>query len=442
MDDAIRHPLAYARELRGWPQSELVARCQKAAAARPEGLRTGIDKPSISRYENCVRVPGTDTQLLLADVFGVPHEDVHLHPWPYWLPGRDDPVPLGQPHTVPALRAAQRAGMNHERRTFLTFGALALAGLATQWAELEPERLTTALGGQPVDDGLVDWLESTSSHLMSLPTEQRRHTAKLMDAHLETVTDLLGHGRYSSATGQRLHRLAARLANACGWYRFDQGRHFAAGKLWNAALVNAHAARDRDLGTAVLADFAYQSIWLDQPGSAVVPLGQALTHADHPSARSLLLLRRARAHAALGEAAKCRRDLKAAEMALETTAPEPAPAWCGWMSAADLAVDSGQCLLDLGETRQARALIAEGLELLPRARDKTRGVFRTYEARSLLQAGEVEQAVLVGGESLDLAQRIGADRCVAQVRDLAPDLKRHRQVAGVGDFLERLRVAA
>lgn len=334
MDDPIRHPLAYARALRDWSQSDLVARLHRAAATRPEGLRSGTDKAAVSRWENGRKTPSTESQSLIADAFGVPTSDLERYPWPDWLPGRDDPAPLGAAYTVQALRDAQKAAMNRERRTFLTYSALALAGLASQWAALEPDRLTTSLDGRRVDDELVDWLEGTSTKLTTLPTEQRQHTIKLLDAHLATVTDLLETARYSEATGRRLHHLAASLAGTCGWYRFDQGRHYAADKLWNAALTNAHAARDRDLGAGVLSDFAYQSIWLGRPESAVEPLSQALIHASHPTARSLLYLRRARAHAALGAAAACHRDLAAAETTLLTGAADPAPGWCRWMSTA------------------------------------------------------------------------------------------------------------
>ncbi|MFI5619596.1 helix-turn-helix transcriptional regulator [Streptomyces sp. NPDC051567] len=293
MDDPIRHPLAYARALRGWSQSDLVARLHRAAATRPEGLRSGADKAAVSRWENGRKTPNPESQLLIADAFGVPARDLRRYPWPHWLPGRDDPVPLGAAYTVRALRDAQRAAMNRERRTFLASSASALAGPASQWAALAPDRLTAALGGRRVDDGLVDRLEETSTQLTALPTERRQHTVKLMDAHLATVTDLLEGARYGETTGRRPHHLAASLSSACGWYRFDQGRHYAAGTLWNAALTNAHTARDRDLGAGVLSDFAYRSIWLGRPASAVEPLGQALVHTSHPTARALLHLRRA-----------------------------------------------------------------------------------------------------------------------------------------------------
>jgi hypothetical protein len=46
------------------------------------------------------------------------------------------------------------------------------------------------------------------------------------------------------------------------------------------------------------------------------------------------------------------------------------------MSEADLAVDTGQTLLDLGDARPAHQLLTRGEQLLPTARDKTRGVFQ------------------------------------------------------------------
>ncbi|SDT06295.1 DNA-binding transcriptional regulator, XRE-family HTH domain [Streptomyces sp. TLI_053] len=441
MDDQIRHPLAYARALRGWSQTDLAARIHRAARNRPEGLRSGADKAAVSKWENWRKTPGIESQLLIAEAFDVPIADLEACEWPHWLPGQELPVPLGSAFTVLALRDAQRAAMDHRRRTFMAFSALALAGLSTQWAALEPDRLTTTLNGKRVDAELVDWLEGTSAELTALPTEQRQHTAKLMDAQLDTVTDLLEQGRYTESIGQRLHLLAASLASTCGWHRFDQGQHHAAGKLWNAALTNAHAAHDRDLGAGVLSDFAYQSIWLTRPDAAVEPLSQALIHTRHPTARSLLHLRRARAHAALGAASYCRRDLAAAETALLTDSPDPAPAWCRWMSTADLAVDSGQCMLDLGHVAEAHTRIDEGMSLLPRSRDKTRGIFLTYEARSLLQARDVEQALAVTNQALDLATRIGADRCVTLVRELAPAFKPYCQVDGVADLMDRLRVS-
>jgi hypothetical protein len=246
--------------------------------------------------------------------------------------------------------------------------------LATRFAhflglpmKVRHNEMDIALGGKRVDPELVDWLEETSAKLTALPTEQRQHTIRLMDAHLATVTELIEHGRHGEATGRCLHLLAASLATTCGWYRFDHGQHWAAGKLWGAALQSARTAGDRDHSAGGLSDFAYQSNWLGEPKVSVDQLGYALSGTQHPTARSLLLLRRARAHAALGESTACYRDLSEAEAALSVEAADPAPGRCAWMSPADLAVDFGQCLLDLGRTGEAHARLAEGMALLLRA---------------------------------------------------------------------------
>ncbi|RKE17468.1 XRE family transcriptional regulator [Streptomyces sp. TLI_171] len=325
-----------------------------------------------------------------------------------------------------------------DRRSFVGCGVASLAVLAVQWAAVEPRFLASALGGTGVDDGFVDWLEAGGNGLAGLPTEQRRHTGRLMDAQLATVTQLITRGRYGPRTGRRLHRLAASLATTCGWHRFDQGQHADAGRYWETALQSAHAAGDRDLVAGVLADTAYQAIWLGRPRAAADRLGYALTGAEHPTARALLLLRRARAHAAVGDRSACYRDLAAAEPALGRSAADPAPGWCGWMSPADLAVDSGRCLLDLGRTAAARARIAEGVALLPPSRAKTRAIFLSYQARSHLHSGEVEQALAAGTDALALATRIGAPRCLALVHDLGPAFARHHREPGVPELLDRL----
>ncbi|WP_028805462.1 hypothetical protein [Streptomyces sp. 142MFCol3.1] len=102
------------------------------------------------------------------------------------------------------------------------------------------------------------------------------------------------------------------------------------------------------------------------------------------------------------------------------------------MSTADLAVDSGQALLDLGDTRQARQLIREGQDLLPPSRDKTRGVFLTYQARSHLELREPERAAAAALQALQVARCIGAPWCVSLVRELVPSFKTFPNAQGVG----------
>lgn len=380
--------------------------------------------------------PDAVSQTYIAEVLGIPVADVVPAAWPEWIPPVDSGVvPLGQANTVSALREALHT---MDRRTVLSaIPGSALVVLAGSWADTEPAAYTERQPspGAAVGEDTVGLLEETSARLNALATEQRQHIAPLYDAHLAQVTDLIEEGRYPRALGARLHKLAASLSQTVAWIRFDHGQHAAASRYWIAGLHNAHAGHDRDMGAALLSDLAYQSSWRDKPATAAGILQQALRRTTHPAASSLLHLRLARAQAALGEHRATLDSLATAERLLGTGDPVDMPAWCSWMSPADLAVDSGRCLLDLGDITRAHTLIAEGQALLPPSRDKTRGIFLAYRAQGHLSRRAPEAAAADALEALHLAERIGAPRCVQLVQGLAPAFIPYRTAEGVPELL-------
>ncbi|MFD5814786.1 XRE family transcriptional regulator [Streptomyces sp. NPDC127038] len=409
--------------------SQLVAAIQ--AAARRRGLRSGIDEARVRKWQRGVR-PGEESQLYIAEALGYPLDIVRADDWPNWIPlSIDSLLALGPDSSVPALREALRTV---ERRTFLTISGGALTALASDWALGPAGALAQARDGKPVGDDLLTLLENTTQPLAGLATEQRQHTALLLDAYLATVTDLIEQGRYSPAIGHRLHMLAASLAQTVAWHRFDLGQHTAASEYWVAALHNAHAAGDRDMGAGLLGDLAYQAAWRHDHTTAASILNQALTRVRNPAARCLLQLRLARTRAAQNDRQAVLRALAAAEKHFSDAGADR-PAWCSWVSEADLAVDSGQALLDLGDTGRAHQLITEGEHLLPAARDKTRGVFLTYQAASHLDQREPEAAAAAATQALLLARRIGAPRCTVLVEGLLPRFQPYRSTPGVPELL-------
>ncbi|MGV2915281.1 XRE family transcriptional regulator [Streptomyces alfalfae] len=428
------HPLALVRAARAMTGVDLAR--EICAAAERRGLRSGVDKQRVRKWEVTGVTPDRESQEYIAEVFGVPLESIDVQSWPSWLPGVGV-VPLGPTSTVPALREALRASMDRSRRTVLSaISGTALITLAGAWATTDAwPAVAERVQGRAIGEDLVVVLEETSARLTALATEERQHTAPLIDAHLATVTDLIAEGRYSPALGIRLHALAASLAQTVAWHRFDHGRHGEAGRFWIAGLHSAHAGADHDMGAALLSDLAYQASWRDDPRTAAHILERALTRTRHPAARSLLHLRLARALAAQGERRRTLRALSAAEHLLGVRTLDPVPAWCSWLSEADLAVDSGQSLNDLGDTRRAHQLIEEGQILLPPSRDKTRGVFLAYRAKTHLDLEEPDLAAAVATQSLELARRIGAPRCVELVRGLVPRFKTFRDAEGVPELL-------
>ena len=438
VDDEIRHPLAHARNERGWSQEELARRIRQAAARR--GLRSGTRGSRVSKWETGRAAPDEDeSQPLIAEAFGIDYTAIAHLGWPHWLPGQDKPLPLGPHNAVPSLREALMTSL--DRRSFIAYTSGSLAVLAHRWAITEPGRFTRFTAPGEVDAEMLDWLEATGAELIRLATERRRRTRRLLDAHLTTVTEIISESRYTPTAGQRLHTLAASLSQAIAWQHFDERRHASAGRFWHAALHNAHTAHQRDLGAGILSDLAYQLLWLKDARAAADIFEHAIPRTQHPTARSLLLLRQARAFAVLDEGARCRRALTAAEKALDTPSYDPAPAWCSWMSYADLAADGGRCLADLGQRCQAHRLMGEGITLLPATRSKTLSVFLTYQAETYLRDGEPEIAAATATRSLDLASRIDAPRCVTMVRDLEPAFTVYAQATGVAELLEGLRAA-
>ena len=434
MEETTRHPLVVARLACGMTMEELVSGIRAAAARR--GLRSGTDEARVRKWQRGVE-PNEESQVYIAEALGWPADIVRGDDWPNWLPlTADGVVPLGPHSSVSALREALRTAM--DRRAFFTISGAALSGLAADWAVGPSTALARAHGGKPIGDDFVAFLEDSTQHLATLPTEQRQHTAMLLDAHLATVTELLEHGRYSPAVGLRLHTLAASLSQTVAWHRFDLGSHTHASQNWIAALHNAHAAGDHDMGAGLLGDLAYQAAWRGDHTTAASILKHALTRAHNPAARCLLQLRLARTLAArgdLGERRSALRALAAAEKHLNDAGADR-PAWCAWVSEADLAVDSGQALLDLGDTARAHQLITEGERLLPTARDKTKGVFLAYRAASYLDQKEPEPAAAAATQSLLLARRIGAPRCVSLVNDLLPRFKPYARAHGVPELIQ------
>ncbi|MEU6258640.1 XRE family transcriptional regulator [Streptomyces sp. NPDC047043] len=434
MEETTRHPLVVARLARGMTMEDLVSGIRAAATRR--GLRSGTDEARVRKWQRGVE-PNEESQIYIAEALGWPADIVRADDWPNWVPlTADGVVPLGPASFVPALREALRSAM--DRRTFFTISGAALSALASDWALGPAAVLAQARDGKPIGEDFVAYLESSTRHLASLPTEQRQHTAMLLDAHLSTVTELLEHGRYAPALGLRLHTLAASLSQTVAWHRFDLGRHTHASQNWIAGLHNAHAAGDHDMGAGLLSDLAYQAAWRGDHTTAASILHHALTRAQHPAARCLLQLRLARtlaAHDGRNERRAVLGALAAAERHLSDAGGDR-PAWCAWVSEADLAVDTGQALVDLGDLGRAHRLITEGESLLTPARDKTRGVFLAYRAATYLDLKEPEPAAAAATESLHLARRIGAPRCVQLVDNLLPRFQRYQDAQGVAELLQ------
>jgi transcriptional regulator with XRE-family HTH domain len=403
-----RHPLAHLRRQHNWSMADLAHLLRAQAQAR--GLRSGIDRNRVWRWENGT-TPNEESQSLLAGLLDVPIVVTERLRWPDWLPAFEQPRPFSPSGSRAALREVQVTRM--DRRSFLVLSSSTLVELAADWARIEPRHLDQALGGrQGVDTELLEWLERRSVELRTMSSGPHAHVASLIDAHLHTTVDLIAQDRYAPEAGRRLHAVAADLAHVAGWLRFDADRHADAQRHWQAAVHAAHQARDRDLAAVALSDLAYQATWLSRPADAVRILEHARSRTRAPAARSLLDVRRARACAVLQDRSGTQRALASAEAELERVRPQSTPPVVSWMSVADVNADAGRCWLDLGDPARAGTAIGAGLcELDPR-RARSKAVFLTYRAEGALRSRDAAAAAADARAALDTALGSGAARCV------------------------------
>ncbi len=401
----------------GWSGADLASRMRDAANRRDR--RSGCTRQLISDWELDKKRPTWESQILLADAFDVPEAMLVTHPWPNWLPHPDE----------------EEGNMSLNRRDFIVVTGMAAALPAIAAAPV------SATERPLVGAETVHYLRTAALPLTTMPTVERQHVVPLLDSSLTTITGLLENARYDTRTGVALNRLAGQLAQTCGWTRFDIGNQDQAGALWNQALKHAKAAGDRDMISSIVADFAYQGLWTNNAEESVRLLEGALARPMHATVRSLLHLRKARAHAALGEAASCRHHLTKSEAELARTSAEAPPSWAAWMSEADIEIDGGRCLIDLGEQAPGMKRIDRGLSLLTKPRSKTYAVFQTYRAEALLHQGQVEEAASVLSSALETARQIGANRCIDQVAQISDRLHNHRSVVGVDKLLLSVKAA-
>ncbi|MER6318844.1 helix-turn-helix transcriptional regulator [Streptomyces sp. NPDC001581] len=414
--DLDRHPLAHLRRHNHWSGEDLARLLRDQARRR--GLRSGIDRNRIWLWETGRATPTEESQLLLADVLGVPTAAIEQLRWPDWLPAFEQSAPFSPSGSRAALREVQITRM--DRRSFLVLSSSALIEVAADWARIEPRHLSQALDGQHVDEELLTWLEQRSGELRTLAAGPHPQVCTLIDAHLNIAIDLITQGRHPSAAGRRLHAVAADLAHCAAWLRFDADRHADAQRHWQAAVHAAHQAGNRDLAAVALSDLAYQATWLSRPADAIRVLEHARSRTRTAAARALLDVRRARACAVLQDHQGTQRALTSAETELDRIHPNDTPPVISWMSVADVNADAGRCWLDLGDPGRARAAIDSGLGELDPRRSRTKAVFLTYRAEGSLHNRDASATAAAARAALDTALDSGATRCI----DLASALIR------------------
>lgn len=459
---ASTHPLAYVRRRHGWSYQDLARVI--AEHARALGVPMAARREKVWRWEHWGVVPEADSQRALARALGIPPRELELRPWPRWLPahgGMPDGLPWTTEGSLTALDALTDDATG-DPRGFPIADERALLDAIADWDAAEAEgtaaeripaqplgpsiewpgappggasrdgtprdasQRDAAIDAMTVVDGpVVAWLEAGVLGLRQL--DDRLGGAAVrhrVEADLRLVEGLLRRGPQGRGDEARLLRVAADLAQLGGWAATDTGRHGAAQRYYLTGLRLAHSSGDRSLAVGLWGGLALQAVIAERPQDAVAAAEAAVRAAGGapPAVRALAASRLGRAHAAMGAEGPFRRATAEAERRLDAAIADPGPCWLYWFDGAELAAQTGQSLLDLGEAYEARPLLEQALAMQDPGYVRDRALYsaRAAEARAL--TGDVEGARALGREAAHLSRHCGSPRLAAALDALKSEL--------------------
>lgn len=437
---ACAHPLTFVRAQRGWSYQKLARVVAKRARDLGEG-NMAAERQKVWRWEHRGVVPDRVTQLALATELGVPTDRLDSHPWPTWLPTGDNVrtnYPWSQAGSLTSLTDVVEDAVT-DRRGFLTISGSGVTILAEEWLGLEPAHLEGALNGGLVDEQIVQRIVHSIPGLRVMDDRLGGASVRrLVDAELGVVTELLSRGRYSEQISRELYLVAAELARFAGWVSFDAGYLTAAQRYWVAALHSAHAGGDRLLGANVLKNLSLQCIDVARPLEASRLAEAAVQAAGRVGGRigAMLHLRKARAHAALGDQVACLREISVAEADFDQTRSQE-PDWAYYFDEAEFQAQIGCCYIDLGHLLSADGWLSQALAIHPVEKLRDRTTYLLRRAGVQIDLGDIDAGCALAAQAVPLLAVTRSRRNARRAEDIRIRLRQHASVPAVRDLDQR-----
>ncbi len=364
----------------------------------------------------------------------------------------DDPASATVGHSA----TTARKGSWMKRRNFVgSVATLALSG-GVPAADLALDQLLVL--DEPdeqrrVGQADVVALQNANTHYADLIGQHGGGYARdIATAHLRAVLPQL-HGSMDSAVRAPLHAATAHLALLTAWMHYDMEQHESARRLLLVGLRVAKGAEDpvtTDLTGHLVFSLAGQANELRRPDEAVslVRLGQAASvgaHCVSPATSEGLHVNLAYAHAQRGETVQCERALADAETALAKHDPATAAPWA-IVDAHSIATARGGALYELARARNEPARAAQALPALLQVADhpspKVRALFLPDLAGVHVLTGDLDTALRIGHQAVDLSQQLRCDRVRTQLTVLDGVLKPMHASAGIAELRQRLTTGA
>lgn len=418
--------LARARHARGWNQSELARRLRAHSRERGRPVSTGRDGVWYWEHD---RTPDRPTQLLLADLLGIPSEVVDERPWPEWL--SEDPAQRPTPRPWTLLGASQTltelakgAAMDVTRRELVLIAGGTLTATLLAWLSADPVAAGQLTTGRRIGEAAVAKIEERAQMLRQMDDQDGGGTilAEATGA-LALVDGLIKSRSYTDEHGARLYAAASDLARQRAAAVFDTRGECADGT-FDTALRSAKVAGDDALGANVLAFWcvsAYNTGRLHDAENMAAAAITSVRGRVTPRVEALVLTRRGRARAHLGDT-RCWADFDRAETLLTRADGHEDPDWAYWFDRAEVLGARASSHRDMGQPGPAAAAFGEANDLFAPTSVRTHALYLSRQADAQLAEKQVEKACATGHAALDLTETISSHRTTGPLLDLADRL--------------------
>lgn len=434
--------LAQARRARGWSQGEMARQLRTHSRDRGRPLSTGRDGVWYWEHE---RVPDGPTQLLIADMLGIPPTLVDERPWPEWL--SEDPAQRPTPRPWTLLGAskaltelAKGAAMDVTRRelVLITGGTLTASLLA--WLTADPAAAGQLTTGPRIGEAAVAKIEDMARMLRQTDDEDGGGTVLAnASSGLILAERMIRTRTYTDQHRTRLYAAASDLARQRAAALFDVRGECADGT-FDTALRTAQIAGDDALGANCLAFWCVSAYNTGRLHDAVTMANTALASVrgrTTPRVEAQLTARRGRARAHLGDT-RCWADFDRADELLDQAAGHDDPEWVYWFDQAEILGARASSYRDMRKPGLAEAAFAQANAQFNTTSVRTHALYLARQADAQFDQGEVEQACSTANTALDLTETISSHRTTGPLLDLAERLAKH-PAPYARDFNDRAR---
>lgn len=270
------------------------------------------------------------------------------------------------------------------------------------------------------------------------------HTRRMLLFYWKTEIVPALRQHHSEVVRRELFSAAADAAEVLGWSAYDDGKHGAGQRYFIQGLRLAREANDHLMGGQILGNLSHQANYLGNFSDAIqfARAAQAATMGKaSATVLAMFLAMEARALASIGDARGCAEVLHRAEQAFDRSNPDEDPEWISYFDTLELAGEAAHCFRDLGQSAETQRFTALAIDPV-RTPPRTRAFIDMVSAAGTLGAGDLEQAVSIATNAINLASGLQSSRYVRYLADFHKSLiENHASHSSVRVFTELMQVS-